>query len=322
MAVIRVEQFYRCGRNAGSSVAAPACPRLDLGPGGRRTWAVGRSWAETSGAGFLANMSGATPALARLPARGDSSRVTGLVDAAQIAGAYRCGVGWHDPKRRHASFVTLMYSDIRRSYDRRNQGALRWRIDCRRRCCGSDDGETVRVGDRYFELETDKATTEVPAPAAGQLAIQVPDGQTVAVGSVVGRINTDVVANAEKPTAPVKEPTAAPPATAQSKSPEPLSPAAKPPLDAAPAQAEKRDDKTSPPVPASVDAVALKPSEQPVPSGQRESRQRMSPIRQRIAERLVHQRSPPFDDFNDARDGRHGNRSRYKGRFRRGTASV
>src|SRR5262249_30870678 len=76
------------------------------------------------------------------------------------------------------------------------------------------NGDTVRIDEPLFELETDKATTEVGAPAAGQLAIQIPDGQTVAIGSVVGRIDTDVAAKADQPKATEKEPVAAPAALA------------------------------------------------------------------------------------------------------------
>src|ERR671935_737624 len=50
------------------------------------------------------------------------------------------------------------------------------------------EGEAVRADEPLFELETEKATTEVAAPAAGTLHITVPEGQTVAIGAVVGRI--------------------------------------------------------------------------------------------------------------------------------------
>jgi 2-oxoglutarate dehydrogenase E2 component (dihydrolipoamide succinyltransferase) len=50
------------------------------------------------------------------------------------------------------------------------------------------DGEAVRADEPVLEVETDKATTEISAPQAGTLRITVPEGQTVAVGAVVGRI--------------------------------------------------------------------------------------------------------------------------------------
>ena len=51
-------------------------------------------------------------------------------------------------------------------------------------------GEAVEVDEPLVELETDKVTVEVPAPAAGVLAdIKVAQGATVAVGSVLGSIS-------------------------------------------------------------------------------------------------------------------------------------
>jgi 2-oxoglutarate dehydrogenase E2 component (dihydrolipoamide succinyltransferase) len=50
-------------------------------------------------------------------------------------------------------------------------------------------GETVAADEPLVELETDKVTIEVPAPAAGVLAdIAAKDGDTVAVGALLGRI--------------------------------------------------------------------------------------------------------------------------------------
>ena len=50
-------------------------------------------------------------------------------------------------------------------------------------------GDAVAVDEPLVELETDKVTIEVPAPAAGVLAdIAVKDGDTVAVGALLGAI--------------------------------------------------------------------------------------------------------------------------------------
>jgi 2-oxoglutarate dehydrogenase E2 component (dihydrolipoamide succinyltransferase) len=50
-------------------------------------------------------------------------------------------------------------------------------------------GDAVAVDEPLVELETDKVTIEVPAPAAGVLAsIVAKDGETVAVGAVLGQI--------------------------------------------------------------------------------------------------------------------------------------
>ena len=50
-------------------------------------------------------------------------------------------------------------------------------------------GEAVAVDEPLVELETDKVTIEVPAPAAGVLGdIEAKDGETVAVGALLGQI--------------------------------------------------------------------------------------------------------------------------------------
>ena len=50
-------------------------------------------------------------------------------------------------------------------------------------------GDAVAVDEPLVELETDKVTIEVPAPAAGVLSdIAAKDGDTVAVGAVLGQI--------------------------------------------------------------------------------------------------------------------------------------
>ena len=50
-------------------------------------------------------------------------------------------------------------------------------------------GDTVSIDEPLLELETDKVTLEVPAPASGQLTdIKVKDGDTVEVGAILGAI--------------------------------------------------------------------------------------------------------------------------------------
>jgi len=77
-------------------------------------------------------------------------------------------------------------------------------------------GDAVNADEPLVELETDKVTVEVPAPAAGVLAnIKVEQGATVGIGSVLGSINEGAGA-APRPAAPqaapapAKEPEAAP----------------------------------------------------------------------------------------------------------------
>src|SRR6266516_5126217 len=82
-------------------------------------------------------------------------------------------------------------------------------------------GDAVAVDEPLVELETDKVTIEVPAPAAGVLGeISAKDGDTVAVGALLGEIKEGAaaVAKAAAPTAAkssaaaVKAPPAAQPA--------------------------------------------------------------------------------------------------------------
>src|SRR5438477_7165429 len=50
------------------------------------------------------------------------------------------------------------------------------------------NGATVKIDEPVCELETDKATAEVPAPAAGILKQGAKEGDTVAVGVIIGSI--------------------------------------------------------------------------------------------------------------------------------------
>jgi 2-oxoglutarate dehydrogenase E2 component (dihydrolipoamide succinyltransferase) len=52
------------------------------------------------------------------------------------------------------------------------------------------EGQSVQEGEELFELETDKATVAVPAPASGVLHIQVEAGRDVQIGAVVGVVET------------------------------------------------------------------------------------------------------------------------------------
>src|SRR5215212_5387206 len=71
-------------------------------------------------------------------------------------------------------------------------------------------GDAVAVDEPLVELETDKVTIEVPAPSAGVLGeIAAKDGETVAVGALLGQINVGA-ASAAKPAAAPARPAAAP----------------------------------------------------------------------------------------------------------------
>src|SRR5438128_12373143 len=72
-------------------------------------------------------------------------------------------------------------------------------------------GDAVAVDEPLVELETDKVTIEVPAPAAGVLSdIAVKDGDTVAVGALLGQIK-EGTAPAAKPAPKAEPPKAEPP---------------------------------------------------------------------------------------------------------------
>ena len=58
------------------------------------------------------------------------------------------------------------------------------------------DGEQVAMDEVICELESDKATFELPAEAAGILKIRVPEGETIPVGSVLAEISGNGVATA------------------------------------------------------------------------------------------------------------------------------
>jgi 2-oxoglutarate dehydrogenase E2 component (dihydrolipoamide succinyltransferase) len=191
------------------------------------------------------------------------------------------------------------------------------------------DGDAVREGEPVYELETEKASTEVSAPASGVLHTTAKEGQKVAVGSVVGRIEEGAAPTAAKPKAaaapdPVAvEDRAIPVATAASAVEPLLSPAARQlAADAGidprklagtgrggritkedvqaylaqrPAAAQPAPPTTPAPSPA-------RPVEAKPQADGRETRQPMTPIRQRIAERLLaaQQNAAILTTFNEA----------------------
>src|SRR6202453_956292 len=72
-------------------------------------------------------------------------------------------------------------------------------------------GEAVAVDEPLVELETDKVTIEVPAPAAGVLGeIAAKDGDTVAVGAVLGQIKEGAGAPAKPAPPSAPKPSAEP----------------------------------------------------------------------------------------------------------------
>jgi len=189
------------------------------------------------------------------------------------------------------------------------------------------EGDAVAAGDTLVELETDKVTVEVPALKAGVLARQVKhDGDVVAVDDVLGEIDESASGTPQAParTAPAAE-SATPQRAASSAAPSPAaasevraSPAAKrvaaeSGVDVAAIAGTGRggvvskpdvieqaggapggargDGSAAPPArrteaaPPRVPAVPPKPPA--APGGTRETREKMSTRRKRIAEHLL-----------------------------------
>jgi 2-oxoglutarate dehydrogenase E2 component (dihydrolipoamide succinyltransferase) len=176
-------------------------------------------------------------------------------------------------------------------------------------------GDAVAVDEPLVELETDKVTIEVPAPSAGVLGeISAKDGDTVAVGALLGMINDGAAAAraapapAAKPAVPASPPPAAAPAPAAAKAPPadtPLAPSvrklsAESGIDASTVPGSGKDGRVtkgdmlaaiekaaSTPTPVIQPAAAVQvraPS--PADDAAREERVRMTRLRQTIARRL------------------------------------
>jgi 2-oxoglutarate dehydrogenase E2 component (dihydrolipoamide succinyltransferase) len=179
-------------------------------------------------------------------------------------------------------------------------------------------GDAVAVDEPLVELETDKVTIEVPSPAAGVLAeIAAKDGETVAVGALLGQIRDG--AGAAPPAKPAPKPEKsspiAPTAAPLQPPPTPPSPSAKaqpsgmpaPPsvrklasetgLDASTVPGSGKDGRVTKgdmmaaieraaasPMPAAAAVQARAPA--PADDAAREERVRMTRLRQTIARRL------------------------------------
>jgi 2-oxoglutarate dehydrogenase E2 component (dihydrolipoamide succinyltransferase) len=88
------------------------------------------------------------------------------------------------------------------------------------------EGDAVTRDEPILELETDKVTVEVPAPADGAIeSIAVKEGDTVQVGTVLGAIAEGKSGNASAPAAAAPKPAAPKPAAAP---PPPVAAAPKP----------------------------------------------------------------------------------------------
>src|SRR3974390_319088 len=97
-------------------------------------------------------------------------------------------------------------------------------------------GDPVAVDEPLVELETDKVTIEVPAPSAGTLGdIIAKDGETVAVGALLGQINDGAAGAPSKPAAAPSKAAPSSPSPAAAPAPTAKAPPAEtkaPPADA------------------------------------------------------------------------------------------
>ena len=156
-------------------------------------------------------------------------------------------------------------------------------------------GDYVEKDQAIAEVDSDKATLELPAEAAGVIEILVEPGTTVAVGQVVCRIDTSAAApeGGSKPAAASAAPNpmpvaAAPTATAATYATGTASPAAKKILaekgmDASQIAGTGKDGRIT-----KEDAVNAKVAMGSAPvSGRGETRTRMSALRRKLATRLV-----------------------------------
>ncbi len=173
-------------------------------------------------------------------------------------------------------------------------------------------GDAVAVDEPLVELETDKVTIEVPAPSAGVLGeISAKDGDTVAVGALLGQINDGAAGAAAKPAATPAKAAAAPPPAAAAAAPKalpadaPLAPSvrklsAESGIDASTVPGSGKDGRVtkgdmlaaiekaaSAPTPVNQPAASVQvraPS--PADDAAREERVKMTRLRQTIARRL------------------------------------
>lgn len=122
-----------------------------------------------------------------------------------------------------------------------------------------NDGDRVKKDEPLFVIETDKVTLEVAAEQDGVLTIKVPEGETVAIGAVVGTLDTEAVSKAEPageapPTDEGQAATAADAGVPETKEPQP------PPEKALGKEPEKPSAAVPPSAPPKPAPVPLRPA--------------------------------------------------------------
>lgn len=145
-----------------------------------------------------------------------------------------------------------------------------------------ESGSYVNMDDEIIEMETDKVNQAVYAPESGVLTLSVKVDDVVKIGQVVGSVDTDAKAPAgtEAPKPKKKETPAPEPAKEEV-----------PPIAAAPSggEARKSEDQYLSELQQKKETPAPTPAEKKpaVPSGDRETRSRMTKLRKLVARRLL-----------------------------------
>jgi len=161
-------------------------------------------------------------------------------------------------------------------------------------------GEAVKKDEMLVELETDKVSLEVVAPADGVLGeILAPEGETVLPGTLLGRVTAGAAASAPAPAAapapkpaPAPAPAPAPVAATAAQAPSVRRIAAETGLDASTIAGTGKDGRvTKGDALAALEARASAPVAVAAPSAprapaEREERVKMTRLRQTIARRL------------------------------------
>ena len=158
-------------------------------------------------------------------------------------------------------------------------------------------GDAVKADEPVLELETDKVTLEVNAPAAGVLAeIVAKDGDTVGVGALLGSIAAgSAAAVAPAPQTPAAAPKAVPATAAAENGPAVAKLASESGVNPASVTATGKDGRVTKgdmlaaiatgAAPAPTPAVSVR-APSPADDASREERVRMTKLRQTIARRL------------------------------------
>ncbi len=155
------------------------------------------------------------------------------------------------------------------------------------------NGDTVKKDQPLFELETDKITSEGVAESAGVITLKAAVGDEVKIGAVVAVIDTNVTASASEPSAPPLksgisnlksggEAAVQSPAVRRIAADTGIDPAGIVGTGKA-GRVTKGDILASDAKP----AAAPKISAPVAASGERQTRRKLTPLRKRIAERLV-----------------------------------